>query len=183
MADETDTRPLIDWVAVAVSPVLVMGMVGSLVFFLIEVLYQGQYSDRLLYTMFFFVIGAVLIARITIEQGRARAGIYAGGLGVACFIAMMAFVEYTGPMKVIGPVINLMLMALVWWSSNKLTWDCTHFDDARKASGRGILGAAGFDESTPDDDDRDEEKKPNGYMVDPAFVRGPIQLPPEFFAA
>ena len=56
MADETDTRPLIDWVAVAVSPVLVMGMVGSLVFFLIEVLYQGQYSDRLLYTMFFFLV-------------------------------------------------------------------------------------------------------------------------------
>ena len=35
MADETDTRPLIDWVAVAVSPVLVMGMVGSLVFALL----------------------------------------------------------------------------------------------------------------------------------------------------
>ena len=164
MADETDTRPLIDWVAVAVSPVLVMGMVGSLVFFLIEVLYQGQYSDRLLYTMFFFVVGAVLIARITIEQGRARAGVYAAGLGGACFFAMMAFVEYTGAMKVIGPVINLMLMALVWWSSNKLTWDCTHFDDARKASGRGILGAAGLDESTPDDDEDDVKKKPNDEL-------------------
>ena len=65
MASDRDTgSSLIDIAAVVISPALVMLMVGSLTFFLITVLYQGAYPDRLLYTFFFFVFGAVLIARI-----------------------------------------------------------------------------------------------------------------------
>ena len=147
-SDRETSSSLIDIAAVVVSPALVMLMVGSLTFFLITVLYQGAYPDRLLYTFFFFVFGAVLIARISIRFGRACAGLYAAGLGGACFLAMMAFVNYpTGLMKALGPIINLGLMALVWWSANKLTWDCTHFDDDRKASGKGVLAAAGLDEA------------------------------------
>ncbi len=171
MASERESSSLIDLAAVLLSPVLVMLMVGSLVFFLIEVLYGGKYSDRLLYTFFFFVIGAVLIARIAIQFGYARASLYGAGLGGACFVAMMAFVEYETPLfKVIGPIINIGLMALVWWSANKLTWDCTHFDDAQKASGKGILGAAGIDADAPPEVDVDDaevgefkkKKKPPG---------------------
>ena len=36
-----------DYVAIAVSPALIMALVGSLVFFLIEVLYVGDYHARL----------------------------------------------------------------------------------------------------------------------------------------
>jgi hypothetical protein len=162
-SDRDSTNPLIDIAAVVVSPALVMLMVGSLVFFLIEVLYQGQYSGRLLWTMFFFVFGAVLIARLSIQFGRTHAALYAAGLGGACFVALMTFVEYpAGPMKTLGPVVNLLLMALVWWSADKLTWDCTHFDDERKASGRGVLAAAGLSENDghdePDDDEGDKKK-------------------------
>lgn len=147
MATTRQSDPVADLVAVTVGPALVMLMVGSLVFFLIEVLYAGNYSGRLLYTMFFFVFGAVLIARLAIREGHAYAGIYAAGLGAACFVAMMVYVEYPrGPMRALGPVINLALMALVWWSANKLTWDCTHLDEDQKASGRGVLAAAGLDD-------------------------------------
>jgi hypothetical protein len=38
-------------------------------------------------------------------------------------------------------------MALIWWSAHKLTWDCTHVDDNRDASGRGLLAAAGLTET------------------------------------
>ncbi|HET6575816.1 MAG TPA: hypothetical protein VFG68_19600, partial [Fimbriiglobus sp.] len=148
-SDRESSASLIDISAVVVSPALVMLMVGSLTFFLITVLYQGAYPDRLLYTFFFFVFGAVLIARISIRFGRAYAGLYAVGLGGACFLAMFAFVTYPpGIMKALGPLINLGLMALVWWSADKLTWDCTHFDDDRKASGKGVLAAAGLDQET-----------------------------------
>jgi hypothetical protein len=148
MSDQRPSYALIDLLAVAISPVLVMMMVGSLVFFLIEVLYAGKYSDRLLYTFFFFVIGAVLIARISIELGASRAGIYAACLGGACFLAMLKFVEYpNATLQVIGPILNLFLMGLVWWSAHRLTWDCTHLDEDRKASGRGVLAAAGLEES------------------------------------
>jgi hypothetical protein len=146
VASDRQQLPLIDVASVVVAPVLVMLMVGSLVFFLIEVLQAGRFEGRLHYTFFFFVIGAVLIARIAIQRGSKLAALYAVLLGGACFVAMMAFVEYTTPLfKAVGPVINIGLMALVWWSAHKLTWDCTHLDEGRKASGRGVLAAAGLD--------------------------------------
>ena len=136
----------VDWVVTALSPILVMLMVGSLSFFLVEVLYAGQYSTRLSSTLAFFVIGAVLIARISIQQGSMKARMYGLGLGVATFLAFTAFVEYpTKAIQAIAPVINIFIMAVVWWSANKLTWDCTHLDEDRKSSGRGVLAAAGLD--------------------------------------
>lgn len=146
MAEERRQLPLIDIAAVALAPTLIMMMLGSLVFFLIEVLYAGQYSGRLVYTFFFYVIGCVLVARISIRFGTQRAMIYTAGLALACFVAMLAFVEYPTPFtRAVGPVINIFLMVLVWWAASKLTWDCTHMDEEQKASGRGLLAAAGWD--------------------------------------
>lgn len=156
MPSERSGPSLIDLVAAAVSPVLIAVMVGSLTFFLIEVLYAGNYSGRLLYTMFFFVVGAVFIARISIELGTRQAAMYALGLGGAVFVALLSSVEHTTPlMRAVGPLVNLGLMALVWWAANRLTWDCTHLDEDRKASGRGLLVAAGLEES-PDAEEPDE---------------------------
>ena len=46
------SKTLADYVTVALSPALIMALVGSLVFFLLEVLYVGQYSERLQWTLF-----------------------------------------------------------------------------------------------------------------------------------
>lgn len=146
MAADRDPPGLIDYVVTAISPVLVMLMVGSLVFFLVEVLYAGQYSERLLYTMFFFVAGSVLVARIAIQIDRGRAGAYGVFLGLATFAAMTAYVEYPkgSPLGRAAWLANLGLMALIYWSANKLTWDCTHLDETQDVSGRGLLSAAGI---------------------------------------
>src|SRR5439155_26446049 len=80
MAADREPPTLADYLVTAVSPVLIMLMVGSLVFFLVEVLYAGQYSDRLLYSLFFFVIGTVLVARIAIQIDGSRAMLYGLGL-------------------------------------------------------------------------------------------------------
>lgn len=156
---ERKTPPLIDLAAICVSPILIMLMVGSLVFFLIEVLYGGQWTDRLIYTFFFFVFGIVLIARLHIQEGSSKARLYGGGLGAVTFLAMLQFVEYpVAWLKTFGPIINLGLMALVWWISHKLTWDCTHLDADRKASGRGVLAAAGLESNTSTTKAEDEEE-------------------------
>ncbi|CAN5374094.1 hypothetical protein BH11PLA2_BH11PLA2_33750 [soil metagenome] len=149
---------LTDYAVVAISPALIMLMVGSLVFFLIEVLYQGKYPDRLLWTMFFFVFGSVLISRILIEYGAQRALVYAAGLAGATFVALQAFVDYPNlTMRSFSLLINAGLMALIWWAANKLTWDCTHIDEERRSSGRGVLAAAGLDaNATP----MEEEPEP-----------------------
>lgn len=146
MTAERESPGLFDYVVTALSPALVMLMVGSLVFFLVEVLYAGQYSDRLLYTMFFFVFGSVLVARIAIEYDAARAAVYGFGLAVVTYLAIVAYVEYPpGWLRAWGWLINLLLLGVIGWSAYQLTWDCTHIDEKAIASVRGILHAAGMD--------------------------------------
>jgi len=85
---------LADYLVIAVSPAMIMTLVGSLVFFLIEVLYQGQYPGRLHYVMSLFVFAAVLIGRIGIELGTSHARNYAVLLGLATLLAMGRFVQF-----------------------------------------------------------------------------------------
>ena len=149
MPADRDRSSAADIVFTAVSPALIVMMVGSLVYFLITVLPTGEYKERLQYTTFFFVFGAVLVARIAIQVDAGRASIYGLCLALATFFAMNAFVEYpasTG-LKSIGWLLNIGFMALIWFSAHKLTWDCTHVDENRDASGRGLLAASGLAES------------------------------------
>ncbi|MCI0702545.1 MAG: DUF4129 domain-containing protein [Planctomycetia bacterium] len=146
MAAEREPPTLADYVVTGIGPALIMLMVGSLVFFLVEVLYAGQYSGRLLYTLFFFVFAAVLVARISIQYDAGRALVYGIGLAIVTYLALLAYVEYPkGWLKSWGWLVNLGLLLLVWWSAHKLTWDCTHIDEKRESSGRGLLSAAGLD--------------------------------------
>ena len=142
MPADSDSPSAADIVFTAVSPALIMLMVGSLVFFIITVLPTGDYKERLLYTAFFFVFGAVLVARIAIQLDAGRASAYGLGLGVVTFIAMTSYVDYPGSLRSFGWLLNIGLMLLIWWSASKLTWDCTHVDENRDASGRGLLAAS-----------------------------------------
>ena len=132
-----------DYVAIAVSPALVMAMVGSLVFFLIEVLYIGQYQARLNYVFALFVFATVLIGRISIEMGAERATLFALPLGIAMFLVLAKFVQHASPYS---HLINISLLGVVWWSTHKLTKDCTLIDDNEDASGEGLMQRIGVDE-------------------------------------
>src|SRR6185437_14407428 len=144
MAADRNSSSAADIVFTAISPALIMVMVGSLVFFLITVLPTGDYKERLLYTTFFFVFGAVLVARIAIQFDAGRATLYGLGLGLVTFIAMTSYVDYPGGLKSFGWLLNVGFMSLIWWSAHKLTWDCTYVDENRDASGRGLLAASGL---------------------------------------
>lgn len=145
-------KTLADYLAIAVGPVLIMALVGSLVFFLLEVLYQGMHQGSLQWILFFFVFGAVLIARISMEAGiSGRAAGYGLVLGLLVWLALLRFVDYPpgAPIATWGWAINLLLIAIIWWSAHRLTWDCTLIDDEVDASGTGLLQAAGFDKPAP----------------------------------
>ena len=109
MAAEREPPTLIDYVVAVVSPVLVMLMVGSLVFFLVEVLYAGKYTSRLLYTVFFFVVGAVLVARIAIQYDRTRAGMYGLALGVVTFLALCVVAQTATAGEPLKPYVFLIV--------------------------------------------------------------------------
>jgi hypothetical protein len=148
MSGKREMPGLADIIATAISPALIMVMVGSLIFFLIEVLYGGEHSSQLRWTFSFFVFGAVLIARIAIEMGDTKASIYAALLGGAAFIAMVRFVEFDADSAVgqFGWLVNIALLVLVWWSARKLTWDCTHIDEEKDGSDRSLLEVAGIED-------------------------------------
>jgi hypothetical protein len=163
MPSNRDEMTLADYVAIALGPVLIMALVGSLVFLLLEVLYQGQYQARLQWILFFFVFGAVLVSRISMTQGIAeRAGLYGLILGGLTWFALAQFVEYPpgAPLSDLGWLINLFLIGIIWWSAHRLTWDCTLIDDSVDASGVGLLDAGGLDTSPAEEPaDADGKRK------------------------
>jgi hypothetical protein len=135
-----------DYLAIAVGPVLIGLLVGSMVFFLIEVFYQGQFGGRLQFIMAWFVVGAVGIGRISIEEGREHAALFAAPLGILVAIAALKFVEFSGPLRALSPVLSVGLVALIWWSTDCLTWDCTVVDDDEEDDSRGgLLETAGLE--------------------------------------
>jgi hypothetical protein len=148
MAAERERPTLADYVALAFSPALIMGLVGSLVFFLLQVLYAGEYEGRLRWILFFFVFGAVLIARVSMTAGISnRAGLYGACLGFVTWLGMQTFVKY--PQESAGAelswLINMGLIGVVWWCAHKLTWDCTHIEEESDVGGGGLLEEAGFE--------------------------------------
>ena len=135
-----------DYLAIAISPALIMALVGSLVFFLLEVLYVGDYEARLMYVFALFVFAAVLVSRISIEDGREYASMFALPLGLATFVVLVRFIEHPSAWS---HLINLGLMLVIWWCADKLTWDCTVIDDSEDASGEGLMQRVGVDEAAP----------------------------------
>src|ERR1700722_4887979 len=95
MAAESEDPTLADYITSALNPLLIMILVGSLVFFLLEVCYAGAYGSDMRWTLFFFVMAVVLIARISMMGETAgRTGCYAPVLGFAVWMAMQRYVQF-----------------------------------------------------------------------------------------
>jgi hypothetical protein len=142
-------RPtLADYTAVALSPGLIMALIGSLVWFLVAILYTGDFTDRLRYILFFTVFGLVLVARISMEYGISdRAPLYGGVLAFCSWLGLGQFVEYPAGLAAMSWVVNAGLIALIWWSSYKLVYDCTYIDEKAESTGTGLLQAAGLEQA------------------------------------
>ena len=114
---EKPQKTLADYVAVAISPALIMLLVGSLAFFLIQVFYRGEMVHGVRWTMFWFVVAIVLVSRIGIQRGKRPARWYGAALAVAAWI----YLDYTHQTPVLGAI----LLAITWWCAHRLTVDCT----------------------------------------------------------
>lgn len=124
-----------DYVVIAISPALIMLLVGSLCFFLIEVFFRGPAAGNVRWVMFWFVMAVVLVTRIGIEQGTGPAAVYGLGLAAATWLYLVRI----HPAFILG----MILLAVVWWCAHKLTWDCTLIDDVDDASGSGLVESTG----------------------------------------
>ena len=148
MSSDRHNQTLADYVALAISPALITGLVASLVFFLINVLYVGEYVERMRWILFFFVFGAVLIARMTMHDNTSsRAALYGVPLGFLTWLGMQLFVEYPedSGIRELSFLLNAGLIGLVWWCAHRLTWDCTNIDEETDINAEGLLQAAGLE--------------------------------------
>jgi len=123
-----------DYMVIGISPVLIMLLVGSLSFFLIQVFYRGEAVGSVRWVVFWFVMAVVLVSRIGIEQGTSQAAVY----GLALAGATWIYLVQIHPAYLVG----IILLGTVWWCAHKLTWDCTVIDDDEDASGSGLLQTA-----------------------------------------
>jgi hypothetical protein len=140
-------RPtLADYVTIAISPALIMAMIVSLVFFVLAVLYRGDFVNRLHIILFFFIFGIVLVARVAMAGYAERAPIYGGVLSVLVWLGMGNFVNYPPELVATG-FINAGLILLAWWLSHQLTHSCTYIDEKAESTGTGVLEGAGLEKS------------------------------------
>ena len=116
---------------IALSPALIMALVGSLCFFLIEVFYRGRMGGSVRWVMFCFVFAIVLISRIAIEKSSEYAALY----GLALAGTVWFYLVHTQAAYGLGVV----LLAVVWFWAHKLVWDCTLIDEDEDSSGQGLL--------------------------------------------
>ncbi len=144
-------KTLIDYLVIAVSPALIMTLIGSLVFFLIEVCYDGPFEARLKYIFTLYVFAAVLVARIAIEEGRGHARLFAAPLAVAALVVLLRFVDSAAPL-------SLGLILVILWCADKLTWDCTLIDETQRDTGTGLLQVAGLDRPAKSQDAQEAEE-------------------------
>jgi hypothetical protein len=145
-------RPtLADYVTIVISPALIMAMIVSLVFFLVAVLYRGEFAVRLHHILFFLIFGMVLVARISMHAGMAeRAPVYGGVLALLAWLSMGSFVSYPSEWAALSWLINAILIGLAWWLSHQLTHSCTYIDEQDDDTGAGLLLAGGFEQNSAD---------------------------------
>ena len=101
----------------------------------------------------------------------------------AADIELVARGEGAG-VKEISFLVNIILVGVVWWCANRLTWDCTNVDEDVDMSGEGLLQAAGLEEAAvPPPEPAPEVEAGGMYHVAPGPQAEEISPGPEGRAA
>jgi hypothetical protein len=148
MVNEKKARPeSLDFFLAAIAPVFIIGMIGSLVYFIIMVCYEGPFIVRLMWILGLYTVAAVLIARIAIEQSRQLAFAYMFALGGATLFVAPQFLTVTGPLAFLSFPILLGLLVLVAVLADRITFDCTSMNEQVQSTGVGLLQSLGLVQS------------------------------------
>jgi len=143
MARKSRPEPtLADYMAIAISPALIIVLVSSVAFFLLTLSYGGAFEGAAQWTMGCFCFAAVLISRVSIVEGAERAAMFGVVLAAAVGIAMVKYVAH--------PWIIWIVLGVIWAFASQLVWNCTLVDDGDDASGEGLLEAAGLEGNESD---------------------------------
>ncbi|MFC1737095.1 hypothetical protein ACFL1X_13340 [Candidatus Hydrogenedentota bacterium] len=122
-------------IAVAI-PVCIMGLVGSLTYFMIDLksIYRPGDEWLLKYIVFFYVVAVVLINRIKFTyHNDGTSGIYSVALGGA--VLLVVGIRFKSG---VDPLIYAGILAVIWFIADRLTKSC-HVEDDSDTLAEGIM--------------------------------------------
>jgi hypothetical protein len=134
----------VDAVLAGCSPMLIVGMICCLVFFLVTVLYSGNFTIRLMYIFGLYTFASVFTARIAIEQSRSIATAYTAILGLATFGVTLRFVQFSGSLAPFSIPATIGFLALIAFLADRITHDCTLIDESSDGASEGLLQTLGM---------------------------------------
>jgi hypothetical protein len=155
---------LADYVLVGMNPALIMVLIDSLVFYLLAIFYGGGYDARVMFIFAMFIMGAVAVCRISMEEGAGYAANFGFPLGLVALFAINRFGQFNGFLAPFSLLINASIIGLIWYLAYQLTWDCTLFDERADTSDQGLLQAAGLEGQAAPDENAAEDP------IDPLLV-------------
>ena len=150
----------LDFLLASIAPIFIIGMIGSLVYFVITVSYDGPFRQRLMWILGLYTLASVFVARIAIEQSRTLAFGYMLALALATLFVAPQFFVVQGLAAAASFFILIVLLAMVAYLADRITFDCTMIDERTLSSGVGILQSLGLVHS-----ERNEQELPKNAVA------------------
>ncbi len=127
---------LTDTLLSIVNPFLILVLLWSIVFFLLDVryIYTAVNDSNLRIVVFFFILGVVAVNRIFATESVEDGVIYGFGLGLAISLYVMVSTSAYGTGSFIYNLVtgnnflaflsNMGLVIFLWWLTNRITYEC-----------------------------------------------------------
>lgn len=143
-------RTMTDYLLDICIPVLIFALVGSVIFFLLDVryVYTAKHDFYLRFVALFFLVGVVALNRLIAREGHAESIFYMIGLAGAMGLYTLATTgtfemgsvakNFMNDSPVAATFFNMALVCFIWWVTNRLTHECC-VDENKSAGDIGIL--------------------------------------------
>ena len=169
--------PQFDWLTEVAIPICVFGLLGSLLYYLIEIraTMAGAFAvGALRWVVFWFLLACIGIARIRTKYGGAAiAGYYSALLAGAIALFMYVYTDRAGALylsaeqsRTIALIFNWALVGLVWWAASAVTREATLEENVATQLEGGLWSLVADKWQYPDLADREPDE-----AVDHAGVR------------
>lgn len=167
---EREPLPQFDWLTEVAIPICVFGLLGSLLYYLIEVrsiLAPAFAAAPLRWVVFWFLLACIGIARIRTKYGGAAiAGYYSALLAGAIALFVWVYTDRAGAFhasaehgRAVALIFNWALVAVVWWAASAVTREATLEENVETQLEGGLWTLIADEWQYPDAEDRapDEE--------------------------
>ncbi|MDI9584050.1 MAG: hypothetical protein QM473_07525 [Acidobacteriota bacterium] len=147
---EEQEEPIFDWLTELAIPLSIFGLLGCLLFYLIDLRQAlgGEFSGGLRWICFFFLAAVIGITRIRTKYGTGLLALpYMLALSAVMVLAVMRFTMTEGALAgsltpsgaLFSILFNFSLVALIWWLADKVTRETTLEENIAYSLNQGLM--------------------------------------------